>query len=342
MATDILSEYPKSAKAIVKIISHEIKARKKRNKWRDEDISVPPLLIISTTDKCNLQCVGCYSQNICNANSKELPRERIDELVGEASEIGCSALLLAGGEPLISPDWIYAVAEHKEMLGLVFTNGTLLDDKWFDFFSVHRNMIVLFSVEGTSERTDERRGAGISEKIVTAMGEMRRRGIPFGISVTTGSHNISEVTKDEYINPYIEMGCRVIIHVEYVPMGENDTLLPLTEKEKAELSMYCQTQSQKDKAKFIAFPGDEEEYGGCLAAGRGFLHISAAGLLEPCPFAPYSDRDLTSMSLIEALKSPLLKAIRAEASSLHEGVGGCSLRNREAWIKEIIAEERAE
>jgi hypothetical protein len=45
------------------------------------------------------------------------------------------------------------------------------------------------------------------------------------------------------------------------------------------------------------------------------------------------------MPFIEALKSPLLKALRAEASSLHEGVGGCSLRNKEAWIREVLSKE---
>jgi MoaA/NifB/PqqE/SkfB family radical SAM enzyme len=39
----------------------------------------------------------------------------------------------------------------------------------------------------------------------------------------------------------------------------------------------------------FAVPWDEEEQGGCLASGQGFVHISAAGALEPCPFAPYSD-----------------------------------------------------
>jgi len=43
---------------------------------------------------------------------------------------------------------------------------------------------------------------------------------------------------------------------------------------------------------FVAFPGDEDLYGGCLAAGRGFVHISPEGRLEPCPFSPFSDVSL--------------------------------------------------
>jgi MoaA/NifB/PqqE/SkfB family radical SAM enzyme len=272
-----------------------------------------------------------------------MKRERIEELLNEASAAGCSTVLLAGGEPLLAPDWMDSVAEHKELLGLVFTNGTLLDEGWLSFFAAHRNMIPLFSVEGSPERTDNRRGSGVTEHIKTVMAKMVQSKIPFGISVTTGSHNIDEVTAESFVNPYIELGCRLVIHVEYVPMGVSEEFLPLSMEEKTRLSAYCRDKKIEGNAIFIAFPGNEDIYGGCLAAGRGFLHIAASGVLEPCPFAPYSDRDLTQMPFIEALKSPLLKALRAEADTLHEGVGGCSLRNKETWIREIlISKERVE
>ena len=45
-------------------------------------------------------------------------------------------------------------------------------------------------------------------------------------------------------------------------------------------------------ALFIGFPGDEDAYGGCLAAGRGFVHIGPSGNLKPCPAAPVSDANL--------------------------------------------------
>jgi hypothetical protein len=31
---------------------------------------------------------------------------------------------------------------------------------------------------------------------------------------------------------------------------------------------------------FIALPWDEDEIGGCLSAGRGFVHVSAEGNVE--------------------------------------------------------------
>ena len=60
----------------------------------------------------------------------------------------------------------------------------------------------------------------------------------------------------------------------------------------------------KYRALFVNVPGDEKDFGGCLSAGRGFVHVSAEGDLEPCPFAPYSDVNLRDKPLKEALQSP--------------------------------------
>ncbi|MCL2703087.1 MAG: radical SAM protein [Defluviitaleaceae bacterium] len=335
-AVKILIQHPKSAAAMMKVSAHESRAKKQRGKWQEAGVSVPPVLIVSATDNCNLACKECYSANVCREKTPELTKERIAGLLDEASAAGCSTVLLAGGEPLLARDWVYSVAEHKELLGLVFTNGQLFDGEWYGFFSANRNIVPLLSIEGSPERTDNRRGGGVTEKIKSVMAELRKRKIPFGISVTTGAHNIGEVTAGDFVDTYIELGCRLVIHVEYVPMGESDEFLPLSENDKQRLSAYCCANTNDENAIFIAFPGNEAQYGGCLAAGRGFAHIAASGVLEPCPFAPYSDRDLNSLSFIEALKSPLFAALRADASSLHEGAGGCSLRNKEAWIREII------
>jgi MoaA/NifB/PqqE/SkfB family radical SAM enzyme len=89
----------------------------------------------------------------------------------------------------------------------------------------------------------------------------------------------------------------------------------------------------RDASLFIAVPGDEEEIGGCLSAGRGFVHINANGDLEPCPFAPYSDTNLRDSSLREALQSDFLKAIRANHKHLRETEGRCAL-----WVNREMVE----
>jgi MoaA/NifB/PqqE/SkfB family radical SAM enzyme len=329
-AAKLLTEFPKSAVAMLTVAAHETRAGKTRDRLLTEGICVPPLLIVSTTEQCNLHCKDCYASNLSREPEVQLTGERVNDILNEASEAGCSTIMLAGGEPLLASGWIFTAAAHKELLVLVFTNGTLFTEGWYKFFDTHRNLIPIISVEGSPERTDDRRGGGVTEKIIGAMEKLRQWEIPFGISVTTGGHNLDEVTSDSFPAPYITLGCRLVIHVEYVPMGTAQEFTPLSAAEKEALAVYCDTRN--DGAIYIAFPGNEGVYGGCLAAGRGFLHITASGSLEPCPFAPYSDVNLADMSFKEALRSPLLEAIRAEAPNLREGLGGCSLRSREALL----------
>ena len=94
---------------------------------------------------------------------------------------------------------------------------------------------------------------------------------------------------------------------------------------------------KKYPAMFIALPWDEEEIGGCLSSGRGFIHISAEGNVEPCPFVPYSDTNLKHLSLKEALQSKMLNTIRENHEQLEE-THGCALWEKREWVKSLTNE----
>ena len=326
-AIGTMHNFPESRAALTGALAHMPAAARRRGTWRRKDVVVPPLLIVSTTEKCNLNCAGCYAKDTVAAG-KEATRAQIDVLLGQAADAGCSVILLAGGEPLLSMHWLSAVASRPEFLGLVFTNGTLLDDEAARWFADNRNMIPLLSVEGNSRMTDARRGAGVAGLVEKAVGLLSQRNIPLGLSVTTGEHNIDEVARYSFISPFVESGGFLFIFTEYVPVDDSAPLYILSEESKKRLQTFCLETSKENKLISLSFPGDESKFDGCLAAGRGFAHISASGSLEPCPFAPASDRNVFETSLIDALSSPLFKRIRSESHLLRENAGGCALRGR--------------
>lgn len=67
------------------------------------------------TSKCNLHCEGCYSRcNHATVDSEpvmQLTGEEWNRVFDEASDIGVSFILLAGGEPLLRRDVIEAAKQ---------------------------------------------------------------------------------------------------------------------------------------------------------------------------------------------------------------------------------------
>ena len=324
----LLSSHPESSSVLEHILGHQPIAEKQRKRLESE-VLIPPLLIISTTEQCNLHCEGCYARALHQQPRKELTRPQIDTLLTQAVEAGCSALLLAGGEPLLCPNWLEAAAARPELLTLVFTNGTLLDEAMTERFAASRSLLPVISVEGGERATDARRGEGVGKQVQAALQRLYDKNIPFGLSVTVSRENIDAVTAEGFLAPFIKLGCRLAIFVEYVPVDDATKALALSQEDKKRLYWSCKR--RRAGALRLAFPGNEKLLGGCLAAGRGFVHISASGDVEPCPFAGQSDRNITSVPLTEALKSPLLSQIRQKHALLQESaVGGCALRGEAA------------
>src|SRR5450830_566887 len=161
-------------------------------------------------------------------------------------------------------------------------------------------------------------GQGVAGKAKAAIVRMRRAGIFFGTSLTVTRLNIDAVLDEQYLCGLIDLGCRLFFFVEYVPVREGTESLVLDSAQRARLVAVVASLQKRLRGLFIVFPGDEEVFGGCLAAGRGFIHISPSGRVEPCPFAPYSDANVRDVPLRDALASPLLVTIRTNHDRLTE------------------------
>jgi MoaA/NifB/PqqE/SkfB family radical SAM enzyme len=173
------------------------------------------------------------------------------------------------------------------------------------------------------------------------MERLKKTVVMFGISITLTSQNFDEVIHPVWLNSYIQKGCNLLFLVEYVPQSQNDLPLCLTEKQQEMLQPRLEQLRKNLPALFISLPGDEKQYGGCLAAGRGFIHVSSEGNLEPCPFAPYLDLNIRETSLKESLRSPFLKNIRESHHLLSEANGGCTLWENRDWVQDQLAHKLA-
>jgi MoaA/NifB/PqqE/SkfB family radical SAM enzyme len=321
------------------ILHHQRRASGIRKRYEQEGLLVPPVMIASITSRCNLACAGCYMHGRAGTPAPEMSPEILASVASQADELGVSVLVIAGGEPLVRQDEIFALAQdHPKILFPVFSNGLMIDETFAGRIAQHKNIVPVLSFEGFREETDLRRGSGVFDRLLAACGLLKKQGIFFGCSVTTTRENFDRVTGEAFIRQMLTTGARVFAFVEYVPMATGTENLVLTPEQKKDLQIVLANFSRKFPALFIGFPGDEDEYGGCLAAGRGFVHVSPSGDLEPCPAAPYSDANLAQVPLKEALASRLLSRIRDEHGLLTESRGGCALRANRTWVHQILSD----
>lgn len=84
---------------------------------------------LDLTNRCNNKCPGCCG---VNGNGAELSKHQVDLIVSSIAEMdGKGVILSGGGEPLISPHFVYAIKELRNrgiLLGLN-SNGLALTEE---------------------------------------------------------------------------------------------------------------------------------------------------------------------------------------------------------------------
>lgn len=321
----------------LKALFYQKKAERQREKSARQGICAPAVMIASITAECNLSCQWCYARARETPPAVPLSPEEWKGIFRQAGELGISLCLISGGEPFLRRDVLERARFFPGIIFPVFTNGLLLGESEARWLRYRRNIIPVVSLEGGEEGTDRRRGAGVHRKLEETLGFLKKHGIFSGVSITLTSKNFSEVLDKRFIGGLVRLGVSLFLFVEYTPVEGGTEHLILKKEQRQVMSARIRELYSLFPVLFEAFPGEEEQYGGCLAAGRGFIHVNARGDLEPCPFAPFSDINLRHRSLKEALQSGFLKRIRDSHSKLTEKEGGCSLWNEREWVRSLLA-----
>ena len=335
---------PREAKFAFKMQRLFEKSEKRRKKMAEsEGLDVPPFLISSISTTCNLHCKGCYARSNGIAEDKESDRkatltpEQWRHIFEEAAEMGINFSLLAGGEPMMRKDILEQVAEVKDMIFPIFTNGTLIGPSYMEFLRKNLNMVPIISLEGTAIGTDERRGQGVFKRAMQSMEMLKTENLFFGTSITVTTENMQLVTSADFINQLRGYGCKIVFYIEYVPTEPGTEHLAFSDAHVAQMELVLEERrTMYQDIIFLSFPGDEKALGGCLASGRGFFHIGPDGSAEPCPFSPFSDSNVLELGVRQALKSPLFKKIRAARALGWEHTGGCTLFEHREEIEQMM------
>ena len=268
-----------------------------------EGCNVPWAILLDPTSG-----TGCWAAEY--GHKLNLSLDTIDSIVRQGKELGTYMYIYTGGEPMVRKKDLITLCEcHPNCEFLSFTNGTLIDEEFCREMLRVKNFVPAISLEGFEQANDGRRGQGVFEKVQNAMRLLKEHKLPFGISTCYTSANYEDISSEAFFDLMIEAGAMFVWFFHYMPVGNEavPALLPSSEQRKA---VYERVRRFRETKPIFSmdFQNDAEYVGGCIAGGRNYLHINAAGDVEPCVFIHYSNVNIHDHSLLDALKSPLFMA----------------------------------
>jgi MoaA/NifB/PqqE/SkfB family radical SAM enzyme len=260
----------------------------------------------------------------------------------EAKELGIYFIAVSGGEPFMWPHLVELCRKHNDMAFMIYTNGTLIDETMAEQMRQAGNMSPAISIEGDREATDDRRGKGVFDKIMLAMDHLRAKGVIFGASCTVTRNNIDSLFSDEFMNLLIEKGALYVWSFHYIPIGSHpDFDMMITPEQRENLVHRVRYLRSHKPIQIADFWNDGHIVGGCIAGGRRYIHIDAAGWAEPCAFVHFANVNFKGKSLKEVLQSPIFNAYQKRQPFNRNMLCPCPIIDNPTMLREIVAESAA-
>jgi len=256
----------------------------------------PSFIVLSPTQKCNLNCIGCYASSTART-AATIPYPIVDRVVSEVHDsFGSRFITISGGEPFMykseGKSLLDIFQKYDDMFFLIYTNGTLINEEVAQRLAKCANATPAISVEGFENQTDQRRGAGTHKKILRAFEYLRRAGVPFGISVTATSKNVDILLADEFYDFYFEeQGACYMWEFQLMPIGRGKDEIDLMVNPEKRVQLYRKWEKLLSEKKYCLadFWNSGVLSRGCIAYGRsgGYFYIDWHGNVTPCAFIPY-------------------------------------------------------
>ncbi|HKL37618.1 MAG TPA: radical SAM/SPASM domain-containing protein [Bacteroidales bacterium] len=361
------------SKAVFKRIIHVLvensflnrqKYSDKLEEFREQHGEYPPnFIVLSPTQRCNLNCTGCYASS--NAHTTPtLPYHVVDRIVSEVRDKFHSRFVtISGGEPFMykseGKTLLDLFEKYDDVFFLVYTNGTLITPEIADRLGRMGNVTPSISVEGFEKETDERRGKGTHKKIMQAFENLRNAGVPIGISVTATSKNADLLLSDDFYDYYFDQqGATYMWQFQLMPMGRSTHDFDLMVPPQKRVELYRKWEYLISEKEYCVadFWNSGVLVNGCIAYGRrgGYIYIDWNGNIMPCVFVPYYVDNIYDLfnknkTLVDALFSGFMKKGRqwirnygqAHPHDPENWLMPCSIRDHYANFRENILPDHA-
>ena len=251
-------------------------------------VSEPRVLssYLHVTQRCNLDCAGCYSLDEHRNHLADAPLAAIEHALESLAEAGVMQLIISGGEPFLRDDLPDIVEHAKRACGIgsvtVLSNGTRMTEAALERLAPHVDCVSV-SFDGCSAsapayiRSEQR-----FDELVEAVKMVQRAGIPAHIIPTVHAKNVHDLAS--YVQLSRDLGAS--LNFSLLTCEPNDEALGGLLPGDEELRTLGRALLTLDNGKPL--PAMDASVGVNLtvkrACGVGFksLSIDADGTIYPC------------------------------------------------------------
>ena len=166
---------------------------------------------IHVNNKCNLHCLGCYSDNAARNKEGDLQSKDMMNILDELEAAGVENLIISGGEPLFRKDIVDLVKYAKKSCGIenitLITNGTVGNKDTYIGLAPYLDTIAVSLDTYSSKCPAYLRDEGIFNKIMVQIKQMQESGLKVSILPTLYHKNTERML--DYIELSKQLGTEI-------------------------------------------------------------------------------------------------------------------------------------
>lgn len=181
---------------------------------------MPYLVNFALTNKCNMNCLHCYSAGFRDIGN-ELTYEEVTKIINELADLKIFEIFFDGGESLLQNDFV-KICNYVSDIGMNFsfsTNGLLITKNIIDELINADISRIQISLDGAipSSHDTFRRMSGSFEKAIYSIEILQKRKIYIVVACTISKYNYQELNK--LINLCINLGVKELVFIRPIHTG---------------------------------------------------------------------------------------------------------------------------
>ena len=267
--------------------------KKVRLPHRLQKLTAPLFVVISLTNRCNLQCKHCAQPKEFEG---ELSTKEWKEIISDLKKTGVFGVVITGGEPLVRTD-ILEILHYAVDVGLevhLKTNGTLIDRNFARSTPDPPYFSLSLSLDGWEETHDAVRGEGSFARLMKAVelleAERDKRGLNFALNYTVMEGNVQSLNTaldfclSHNIKLFFELALPLgkMVQDRFLSAPEDEEIEILLEAWKRRVFHFITTTGRRKRGMLLwSSEAFHPLFGGCGAA-RALCAIAPNGNVYPC------------------------------------------------------------